>query len=308
MTLSAQGALDGQGVSVRPDRTPQSVMHLAAAPVPGLDCDAVCASEVRVKARPSHRGRRVTQGVMTVVLVVGLGLLAGFAWDFFGTSLVADRAAIAEVAAFDKSVSHDPQTVALHTDFAAFPPPTQERTGAWGLLIVPSWTGKEGVYGDKIENRMPIKEGTTEAVLDSGAAGHFRQSQQVGEIGNFALAGHRRTHGNNFLYLDRLSEGMAIVIETADTWYVYEVTAHEVVPPTQWQVTAPVPNDPQAVPTDRLITLTTCHSLSDGAWGNDHRWVVHGRLVGWLEHDAGTPPQLEDATLYPPLAAAGESR
>ncbi|MFH6687250.1 sortase [Cellulosimicrobium funkei] len=100
---------------------------------------------------------------------------------------------------------------------------------------------------------------------------------------------HRRSYGDNFLYVDRLEHGDTIAVETSVAWFVFEVTDHERVTPDQWQVTAPVPGDEHAEPHERLITLITCHSTTRGAWGNDHRWVVHGTLKGWVEHDAGAP-------------------
>ena len=40
---------------------------------------------------------------------------------------------------------------------------------------------------------------------------------------------------------------------------------------------------------DRYITLTTCHSLTTGEWGNDHRWIVHGKFSYWMPRTEGRP-------------------
>ena len=80
-----------------------------------------------------------------------------------------------------------------------------------------------------------------------------------------------------------------IVVATKDTWYVYTVSSHEIVDPTQVDVIAPVPGDQEAQPVDRYITLTTCHSLTTGEWGNDHRWIVHGKFSYWMPRTEGRP-------------------
>ncbi|MEK8229161.1 sortase [Oerskovia sp. M15] len=110
-----------------------------------------------------------------------------------------------------------------------------------GVLVVPRWYGKTN-------NTMPIVQGTTTALLNKAVAGHYTQTQQVGEVGNFALAGHRRTYGNSFRFVNELVPGDQVIVETATTWYVYEVTGHEVVLPSQIDVIAPVPNQPGSSP------------------------------------------------------------
>ncbi len=82
-----------------------------------------------------------------------------------------------------------------------------------------------------------------------------------GEVGNFSVAGHRNVA--TFWALDQLQEGDPIVVETRDTWYVYQVTQEHIVRPTQVEVVAPVPNYPGATPTKRMLTLTTCHPKMD---------------------------------------------
>ena len=153
--------------------------------------------------------------------------------------------------------------------------------GAYAVLRVPAWGSKYMV---------PIEEGVgLDAVLHQGMAGHYPDTQGPGQIGNFALAGHRQSHGAIFLHVDQLQPGDAIIVETAEYWYVYTVTDSAVVAPSEVEVIAPVPGNPGAEPTDAMITLTTCHPL----WSTAERFVVHGRLDYWAPHDAGTPAELE---------------
>lgn len=246
--------------------------------------------DLRRPATSRHRRRPARQGVVATVsgrlgeVCVTLAVLLAlfFVWQTWWTDLVANHQAEHLVAEFDRVTTPGPaEPASLRTD----EPPRFEPVADGemiGVLTVPRWQGLT-------RNRMPILEGTDSEILNQGAAGHYSISQQVGEIGNFALAGHRRTHGNSFRHIDDLQAGDAVVVETATTWYVYEVMTHEVVLPSQWEVVAAVPDDPDAIATERMLTLTTCHSPTRGEYGNTHRWVVHARLSGWLERSAGTP-------------------
>lgn len=241
------------------------------------------------RRRPSWGARLagwVGELLVTAGVVVGLFVV----WQLWWTSVDAGHEADAAVAQFyDEVPRADPRPrpdSALHTDHV----PKVATVGAgqsMGVLIVPAWQGET-------RNRMPIAEGTTLDVLDRAFAGHYTGTATPGQVGNFALAGHRRTYGNSFRYVDQLEKGDALVVETPDYWFVYRVTSHQIVLPSQVDVIAPVPGDPGATPTRRLITLTTCHSLRWGAFGNDHRWIVHGELEGWLRRSEGTPQVVAD--------------
>ena len=67
-----------------------------------------------------------------------------------------------------------------------------------------------------------IVEGTNDADLEKGP-GHYVGTALPGQVGNFAVAGHRVGKGEPFLNLDQLQPGDAVVIETVTNWYVYTV-------------------------------------------------------------------------------------
>ncbi|MDW4908044.1 class E sortase [Streptomyces sp. ADMS] len=72
--------------------------------------------------------------------------------------------------------------------------------------------------------RVPVAEGVSKSgVLNKGYVGHYPATQQPGQAGNFALAGHRNTHGEPFRYINRLRRGDAVRVETADAVYSYTV-------------------------------------------------------------------------------------
>ena len=113
--------------------------------------------------------------------------------------------------------------------------------------------------------------------LDELAEGivHYRGTAMPGQVGNFAVAGHRATHGQPFADLDRVRKGDLVVVETADAVYTYVVDQDPlIVQPTALWVIDPVPGQSGAKPTKALITLTTCNPR----WNSSHRLIVFGHL------------------------------
>jgi len=110
---------------------------------------------------------------------------------------------------------------------------------------------------------VPVLEGTDLDVLGRGV-GHYAGTAQAGEVGNFALAGHRVTHGEPFRRLLELGKGDQVVVETGTAIYTYvldEPPQNLTVPDTAGWVLDPVPGRPAAQPTRALITLTTGQDL-----------------------------------------------
>ena len=105
--------------------------------------------------------------------------------------------------------------------------------------------------------------------------GRYPESADAGEIGNFAVAGHRATFGEPFAYLDRVQTGDEVVVERGDRVYRYRVTESFITVPSNTDVLLPVPGEPGVAPDDAMITLTTCHPR----WGSTERLIVHGELA-----------------------------
>lgn len=136
-----------------------------------------------------------------------------------------------------------------------------------------------------------VVQGTTNAALEKGP-GHYTETAGPGEIGNFAIAGHRVGKGSPFLNLDKMKPGDAIVIETEVNWYVYRVIGdpatgsfddpaypapgQDITEPADYAQVAPVPHDDTAEPTQALLTLTTCHPKFSAA----ERLIIHAYLDG----------------------------
>jgi len=163
-----------------------------------------------------------------------------------------------------------------------------------------------------------VLQGTDADTLAIGP-GHYQRTAAPGELGNFAVAGHRVGKGSPFNDLDLLSSCDAIVVETADRWYVYRVlplqgestgwaegkgaqpqcrgvepllgryagvVGKTIVAPSQVEVIAAVPGQPGRAPIKSLITLTTCHPQFSAA----QRLIVHGVLVASYRKLGGRRP------------------
>jgi sortase A len=122
--------------------------------------------------------------------------------------------------------------------------------------------------------KFTIIQGTALAQLNL-SPGHVPGTQWPGQLGNFAIAGHRVTSGNPFWSLPSLRSGDLVHIQTQLNDYTYQVTSKEMVSPSDTAVLDAVPGHPGEQPTQRLITLITC----DPAWTGTHRVIVTGVLV-----------------------------
>jgi sortase A len=143
--------------------------------------------------------------------------------------------------------------------------------------IIPTGTGIANLYIPRLgtDYHFTIVQGTDDASLEKGP-GHYVHTALPGQVGNFAMAGHRVGKGEPFLNLDHLRPGDAVVVETKSEWYIYRVKGNvqtgdlndkgadgipgrQIVSPSDVDVIAAVPDHPGATPTEHLMTMTTCH-------------------------------------------------
>lgn len=241
-------------------------------------------AEKKSKHKPRHRSKKSSKALYLfslamLALAIALGSVA--LWQTFGSDIQASQQRSTEVKNFHKVTCVSDIAKTKRTDAPPDPKPVRDRETI-GVLHVPDWKGMQ----------IPIKEGVSSAVLDSGFAGHYPTTAREGEIGNFSVAAHRRTRGSNFRRIDTLSKGKQVVVETRDTFLVYEVDSHQIVSPKNTSVIAPVPNKPGIEPTERLMTMTTCHP----EYGNSERYIVHLKLAYWTAKSDGKPKILSKTT------------
>jgi sortase A len=142
-----------------------------------------------------------------------------------------------------------------------------------------------GLYIPALDKNWVVVEGVDQDDIRY-APGHYPNSAGPGQIGNFAVAGHRNRA--TFWRLDELNPGDAIVVEGKSTWYVYKVTQTRIVKPSQVEVVAPVPGHPGERPTTAMLTLTTCNPKFD----NYQRLIVHAELARSQPKSDGRPAEL----------------
>ena len=138
---------------------------------------------------------------------------------------------------------------------------------------------------------VPIVQGVSLPDLSRGV-GHYPKTAVPGEVGNFAVAGHRATNGEPFAHLDSVKVGDALVVETRNSWFSYVVDKVRIVDPSAVWVLQPVPGKPAQQPTRQLITLTTCNPR----WASTQRLIVFGHLEATTPASDGKPQALRKAS------------
>lgn len=235
-----------------------------------------------------HRSRLLAAATATgeALVTVGLVLALFVAYQMWGkVALITEHQGALErqldqawtPPAADPVIPPDPSTITTTTEPAPVEntTPTPTRRNPLGRLFLP-----------RLGLRWVLVEGVTQDLL-AYAPGHYPGTALPGEVGNFAVAGHRNP--GLFWDLDRLREGDAAVVETSDTWLVYRVYQVHVVRPTSVEVVAPEPGRPGIAPTRARMTLTTCNPKLD----NRERLVAHAELDHSRPKSSGPPPELE---------------
>ncbi|MFD5630377.1 class E sortase [Streptomyces sp. NPDC127072] len=159
------------------------------------------------------------------------------------------------------------------------PPPSYAYGKPFAVMYIP----RLGFTWNK-----PLLEGTATDVLKKGL-GHYRGTAQLGQPGNFSVAGHRRTYGDPFKDFPRLRRGDAVVLTDGTTWFTYRIDKGPYKTlPSDIEVIDPVPRKSGYERPGRYLTLTTC----DPEWGHSHRLIVWAHLDATQPVEAGKPTAL----------------
>jgi sortase A len=197
--------------------------------------------------------RRRVFWVGVVLLAAGLGVLGWVGWQYLGTGVVANR-------------TMDKLEQGLLDDWSR-PAPEPQKAPELGEAIALVRIPRFGA-----DWRKPVVHGVRDRDLARGV-GHYPDTQMPGQTGNFAIAGHRVTHGSVFKRLLDLRPGDEVIVETRDMTYTYvlDTSARDLtVRPRDTWVLEPMPERHKA-----LITLTTCQDL----FRSPDRSVAFGHLV-----------------------------
>jgi len=232
------------------------------------------ASPTTPPARQRRLGRRIGLAAAFVLILSGVAMLGYVGWQYYGTDIVAQNRQ-ADLRETIKAQWQHPTVGAVLGPEAAAP----ALGSAASLMRIPR-------FGADYE--VPLIEGVRDEDLELGI-GHF-PGTGPGQIGNFALAGHRVTNGEPFRGLPDLRPGDEVIIETAEATYTYVLDTDPndlVVPFTDTWVIEPVPIAPEGQapprmptfastePTKAIITLTSSSEI----FHTDDRMIAFGHLV-----------------------------
>lgn len=245
------------------------------------------ADEPPRRARPRQRRRRgFFAGLIGIIgeLMITAGVLLGLfvVWQLWWTDVEANafqETVLEEFRSSEDFVEAPVQAATERTDAPPIPAAVGEGERMATMHIPRLGVGYERVIAGGVG---------MDATLNQGYIGHYPETQRPGEIGNFATAAHRQSYGAPYKEIEQIVEGDSLIVETNDAYIVYRVTSHEIVQPHQIEVIAPVPNEPGVMPTERMITLTTCHPLFSAA----QRWITYGEFDYWVDKSEGMPAEM----------------
>ncbi|WP_234365304.1 class E sortase [Streptomyces sp. RTd22] len=235
----------------------------------------------RMEAKRAARARKDSPGVVAsrvvgeVFITLGVVMLLFVTYQLWWTNILAHQQA--NGAAGDLQKKWD--TKGADRDPGVFSP-------GQGFAII---------YIPKLDVKAPIAEGIDKhKVLDRGMVGHYAKGKLKTAMpwdkkGNFALAGHRNTHGEPFRYINRLKAGDKIVVETQSRFYTYDMTS--ILPqtsPSNTGVIGPVPPGSGFTKPGRYLTLTTCTP----EFTSTYRMIVWGKMVDERPRSEGKPDAL----------------
>lgn len=221
----------------------------------------------RRAATKRRRGMSPFTAIGLLLLIAGLASLGWVAYQYFGTNAAAEQAFQEEKGQLREEWNQEAEKKPEKKDDDT--PKGKPIPGkAIALLRIPA-------FGADFE--VPILSGTDEHTLSRGI-GHFTSTAGPGELGNFAIAGHRVTHGQPFSKAMDLKAGDQIVVETRDAIYTYVLDTPPrdlTVKNTETWVIDPVPGTKEKKASKAALTLITCEDL----FHSPDRSVGFGHLV-----------------------------
>ena len=222
--------------------------------------------------------RWVVRTLGELFITLGLLVLLFVSWQLWWTDVTANRDQAATIQTLEKEFR--PPALPAHraADPVADPLATLTKVPfgqAFAIIRIPRFGA---------DYARPVLQGTDHDTLTQGI-GHYSGTAFPGQVGNFAVAGHRTTYGKPFSNIDLLQKGDIIVVETKTRYLVYAVDRHVIVTPDQVEVIAPVPQQPGARPKQAWLTMTACHPR----YSASQRYIVFARLLKAIPRAAGLP-------------------
>lgn len=230
---------------------------------------------------------RLVQVAGELLITAGAILLLFIAWQLWWTNVESDAKQREVIKEFARDLEAGPAPVPA----APAPADPAAQYGPAAVGAEPAAGATIGVvYIPRFGTgyTVPVVQGTTTAVLDSLGLGHYEGTAMPGAAGNFAVAGHRQTHGAVLDNIDALVPGDRIYVQTKAGYYVYVFRNSEIVLPSRTDVLLPVPAQPTAKPMESYLTMTSCNPR----FGSQERIIAYSLLEGWQPASAGPPAEI----------------
>lgn len=227
-------------------------------------------ARTRASARAAAPGRRALGVLGELALTAGVLVLLFVGWLLWWTDVVAGAEQAETVTRFEQSAA------AAGSHGAVAPVSSLIEGDVFAVVRIPR-------FGS--DYARPVLEGTSRDILEHGV-GHYTGTAMPGEVGNFAMAGHRTTWSKPFNLIHTLRAGDRIVIETRAGYFVYAVRSWQLVAPWDVSVLTPEPDRPGVAPTSAWLTMTSCHPMFTA----QQRYVVHAELEHAYTRAEGLPP------------------
>ncbi len=270
----------------------QSPSHVDSAAVdeelPGENASAPTkrgrAARRRSEQRPKQGFfRTLVQIIGELLITGGVILLLFVVWELWWTNIEANAAQSAAVSQFAQEFQGPvtPQNPAGRKDFGppvVMPVPPGPGT-VFGVVYVPRFGASYS---------RPLVEGVAGQQLDTLGLGRYDSSTMPGGVGNFAIAGHRQTHGAVLDAIHTLVPGDKIYVQTIDGYYTYVFRNNQIVMPTRGDVLLPVPTQEGLTPTESFLTMTSCNPR----FGAEERIIAYSVLVAWQPASVGPPAEI----------------
>ena len=264
-------------------RTPAPAPALPAGAADGPDPAGGRPPVSRMEAKRAARAAKSSPGVLVsqaageLFITFGVLMLLFVVYQLWYTNILAGEA----TSSATKNLQHE---WASHETSSDAGEPSSFTDGTDFAII----------YIPKLDVKAPIAEGIEkDDILDKGMVGHYSGDQETAmpwkKSGNFALAGHRNTHGEPFRYINKLVPGDKVVVETSGMYYTYAVSS--MLPqtsPANVSVIEPVPDGSGFTGPGRYITLTTCTP----EFTSTYRMIVWGTMVAEQPRSKGLPAAL----------------
>ncbi len=240
------------------------------------------------KPEPEPLGfiRGTIRGFGELCITAGLILILFVVWQLWWTDIEANKDNQHLAGSLAEEWRENPLDKLPEDPDTPVPAALPAENEAFGIMYIPRFgpnyyrTIAEGVSLEPVLNRMGM--------------GHYPSTAKPGEVGNFAMAGHRVTYGKPLNLIAEMQPGDRIYIQTKEGVYTYTFRNYDITLPDATEVLAPVPSAPEYKGKDRIMTLTACNPMFSAR----ERYIAYATLTDWSPAGTDVPKELADLPAF----------